>query len=111
PERRSVQINRVILETVELLAYSMRVDNVDVHTDLAPDCPALWADPHQLQQVVVNLITNAHQAMRAITGPREIRITSRWEREDGCIAFDVTDTGPGIPPHVRARIFEPFFTT
>jgi nitrogen-specific signal transduction histidine kinase/CheY-like chemotaxis protein len=111
PERSLVGINGLISETVELLAYSLRVDNVQVVTDLAPDCPVIWADPHQIQQVIVNLVSNARDALRATQGVHEIRITSRPGPEPGHVSFELVDTGPGIPPDVRARIFEPFFTT
>lgn len=111
PERGLVAINSLITDTVELLAYSVRVDNVEILTDLAPECPLIWADPHQIQQVIVNLLSNAHHALRGTQGVREIRITSRPGPEAGHVSLEIVDTGPGIPPDVRARIFEPFFTT
>jgi two-component system NtrC family sensor kinase len=111
PERRPVGINSLINETVELLAYSLRVDNVQVVTELAADCPLIWADPHQVQQVIVNLLSNANDAMRGMAGIKEIRIASRSGPEPGHITVELADTGPGIPAEVRARIFEPFFTT
>jgi len=94
-----------------LLEYSLRVDNVEVRLDLAPDLPVLWADPHQLQQVVVNLITNAHQAMRERQEPRWLTLTTRQDLGVERVRLEVADTGPGIPAELRTRIFEPFFTT
>ena len=95
---------------VELLAYELRSDQVEVAVDLADDLPVLWADPHQLHQVLVNLIANAHHAMRRQAKPRRIAI--RAHRVDGGgVRLELTDTGPGIAAEVVAKIFEPFFTT
>jgi signal transduction histidine kinase/ActR/RegA family two-component response regulator len=110
PERCRVALNRVIAEALELLAYPFALDNVETVLDLAADMPDLWADAHQLHQVVVNLLTNAHQAMRE-TQVRRLTITTRYDDARSVIFLQVADTGPGIPPAVQARVFEPFFTT
>ena len=111
PERCRVAVNGLVTDTIELLAYALRVDNVEVVTDLAADCPLIWADPHQIQQVIVNLLSNANHALRGTQGVRQIRITSRAGPDAGQITLEMVDTGPGIPAEVRARVFEPFFTT
>jgi two-component system NtrC family sensor kinase len=111
PERAAVALNTLVAETVELLAYPFRVDNVAVHLHLDDQVPPLWGDPHQLQQVLINLLTNAQQALRAAPGPREVTLTTQYDPAQHQIALAVTDTGPGIPPALHARIFEPFFTT
>jgi PAS domain S-box-containing protein len=111
PERQRVRINQIVREAVELLAYPLRVDNVEVRLDLADDLPALWADPHQLHQVVVNLITNAHHAMHGNTSTPRLTIRTRFDAAGPRVRLEVADTGPGIAPDVLARIFEPFFTT
>src|SRR5919109_1280062 len=72
PERQLVQLNTVVREAVELLAYPLRVDSVEVVFALADELPVLRADAHQLHQVVVNLVANAHQAMREVPGPRRL---------------------------------------
>ncbi len=110
PERQEVRLNQVDQEAAELLAYPLSVDNIEVRLDLAADPPVLWADPHQLHQVVVNLITNAHHAMRGRPGPR-LTLTTRLSREEQSIRLEVADTGIGIAPEIQGRIFEPFFTT
>jgi signal transduction histidine kinase/CheY-like chemotaxis protein len=110
PERRRVAINQVVTEAVELLAYPFGVDKILVSLDLAADLPPLWADAHQLKQVVTNLLTNAHQALRQVT-VRRLALSTRWDAERGRIVLRVADTGPGIPPGIQTRIFEPFFTT
>jgi len=111
PERVAVDFNRLIAETVDLLAYSLRIDNIAVHFSLAEDLPRLWADPHQLQQVVTNLLTNAHQVLRESSAPRQLTLTTRCNLAHTHVTLEVSDTGPGIPPALQSRIFEPFFTT
>jgi signal transduction histidine kinase/ActR/RegA family two-component response regulator len=111
PERAVVALNTLVAETLELLAYPFRVDNVAVHLCLDDQVPPLWGDPHQLQQVLINLLTNAQQALRAAPDVHEVTITTRYDPAQHRIALEVTDTGPGIPPALQARIFEPFFTT
>jgi len=111
PERQKVDANRVVREAAELLAYPLRVDNVEVRLELAEDLPTLWADPHQLHQVVVNLITNAHQAMHGSTSARRLTLRTQVRAEHSRVSIEVIDTGGGIPPEVLGRIFEPFFTT
>jgi two-component system NtrC family sensor kinase len=111
PERQRVRLNQIVREAVELLAYPLRVDTVEIQLDLADDLPALWADPHQLHQVVVNLITNAHHAMHGTTDARRLSIRTRSASGGSRLCLEVADTGPGIPPDVLERIFEPFFTT
>ncbi len=111
-ERQPLQLNRIINEAIELLAYPLRVDNVEVRRELADDLPWLWADPHQLHQVIVNLITNAHHAMRGSEARRQLTLTTRHHPADQAqVTVCVADTGTGIPPDVRTRMFEPFFTT
>jgi len=110
-EREPTSLNRVVQEAVELLAYPLRVDDVEVRLDLAPALPPIWADPHQLHQVIVNLVSNAHQAMRATPAGRRVTLATRLGPGPGQVRMEIADTGPGIPSEIRARIFEPFFTT
>ena len=72
PERTAVSLNSLVTDTLELLAYALRVDNIAVHLDLAEKLPLLWADANQIQQVITNLITNAHQALRGSSALREL---------------------------------------
>jgi signal transduction histidine kinase len=111
PERTDVRLHDVVQGAVELLAYELRVDDVEVAIDVQQDLPVLSADPHQLHQVLVNLLTNAHQAMRRSPQPRRITFTARHDAPRARVRLEVTDTGPGIPQALQARIFEPFFTT
>jgi PAS domain S-box-containing protein len=111
PQRTHVELNAIIHEAMTLLAYPLRVDNVDVQQNLADDLPPLWADRHQLHQVLINLITNAHQALRERPTPRRLELTTRYDSVASVVTLEVADTGPGIPPALQERIFEPFFTT
>jgi CheY-like chemotaxis protein len=111
PERGNVVLNQVVRDAVELLAYELRTDTVTVSLDLADDLPTLWADGHQLHQVLVNIVANAHQAMRHSLKPRHISITTRSALASQRVDLEITDSGPGIPAEIRAKIFEPFFTT
>jgi signal transduction histidine kinase/ActR/RegA family two-component response regulator len=110
-ERARVNVNGVLREAVEILGYQLRVAATDVIFDLPDTVPPVWADPHQLQQVAVNLITNAYHAMRGGASPRRLTVASRYDAQHARVIFSIADTGPGIPPDVQPRIFEPFFTT
>src|SRR5438128_192816 len=113
PERGAVSVNMVIQGALEMLAYELRTDSVEVTCEFAAGLPPLWADSHQLHQVLVNLIANAHHAMRKQPkpAPRRIRLASQLDREHQRVRLTVADTGPGIAPEIREKIFEPFFTT
>ncbi len=115
-ERVRTQINQVINSTITLLEYELRTHNVTVSLELA-DLPFMQADPHQLQQVFVNLINNSFQAMYQTHGGGHMVITTEHcasqfcEIGGNCIRVLVQDDGPGIPPGIKMRIFDPFFTT
>ena len=111
PERQEVNLNLVVDEALDLVGYALRTDGVEVTLELADDLPVLWADVHQLHQVLVNLITNGHHAMREKSEPRVLTIKTESDASRSRVSLSIADTGPGIPPVVRARIFEPFFTT
>lgn len=111
PERQRVSLNQVVQDALELLSYSLRLDNVEVTLDLAQDLPLLRADIHQLHQVVLNLVSNADYAMREVPSGRRLALTTRADPSRGRVILEVADTGPGIPPEIESRIFEPFFTT
>ena len=111
PERQVVRLNDIARDAAELLAYHLRVDGIEVRLDLEEGLPVLWADPHQLHQVVVNLITNARDELRKAPAPRRLTLRTRAGKTRGRVAVDVEDTGPGVSAEIRDRIFEPFFTT
>jgi two-component system, NtrC family, sensor kinase len=111
PERQVVRLNDIARDAAELLAYNLRVDGIEVRLDLEEGLPVLWADPHQLHQVVVNLITNARDELRKAPAPRRLTLRTHAGKTRGRVAVDVEDTGPGVSEEIRDRIFEPFFTT
>jgi len=114
PERRAVHLNEVIERTLSLRSYELKLENIDMELDLDPGLPQTLADATQLQQVVLNLIVNAEQAIvlareeEASAG--QILIRTRRLAGDR-LAMQVSDNGPGIPAEIIARIFDPFFTT
>ena len=109
PKRIAVDLNAIIREAVELLEADTRKRQVRVHTGLSA-LPALDADPVMLEQIVVNLVRNAMDAMRDTPATRrEVTISTR--REGSNAVLQISDRGSGIPPETAARLFEPFFTT
>jgi PAS domain S-box-containing protein len=114
PERRAVHLNDVIERTLFLRAYELKLQNIEVELALDPELPQTLADAAQLQQVVLNLIVNAEQAIVTARGEelRNGRILIRTRRLVGNrLAMEVSDDGPGISPELVPRIFDPFFTT
>ena len=109
PERARLDVNDVVQKTLSLRSYHLRTEKIAVDTRLDPRLPATWADAQQIQQVVLNLLVNAEQAIEASGHGDRIGFTTR--AVEGGIDLVVEDNGPGIPPEVRSRIFEPFFTT
>lgn len=110
PERTRVDLNEIVERTLALRSYELRVENIVVECDLTADLPETMADPYQLQQVVLNLLMNAEQALLQERGRGNVRIRTRSSGENR-IALEVSDDGPGIPREIASRIFDPFFTT
>ncbi len=100
-----------LTEKVLALTFGeLHVAEVKVSKDIAPGLPPVWADANQLQQVLVNLITNAKQAMADVAGERRLRICLQ-RADPERVRIQVEDTGPGIPADVISKIFDPFVTT
>jgi two-component system NtrC family sensor kinase len=108
PHREPLDLNLVVTRTLRLRHYQLSTNDIHVETALGRELPSVVGDARQLQQVCLNLVTNAVQAM-APMGTGRLRVTTRLEGSS--VILEMTDTGPGIPPSARARIFEPFFTT
>jgi C4-dicarboxylate-specific signal transduction histidine kinase len=110
PRRTELDINEIIQEVITLLRNELSRNRVSLRTDFASNLPRVPGDPVQLQQVLINLILNAIEAMRTSTDrTRELRIRSA--RNADRILVQVQDSGPGIKPELAGGIFEPFFTT
>lgn len=110
-EREDLGINEVVLEVIGLTRSEMSDRGVLVRTNLTEGLPCILSDRVQLQQVILNLIMNAIEAMDEVAeGSRELLI-STGNAEAGGVLLTVTDTGPGLSPASPARIFEAFYTT
>ncbi|HLQ68635.1 MAG TPA: ATP-binding protein, partial [Gemmatimonadales bacterium] len=109
-EQLPVDLNDVIRRTLSLTSYDMKLNDITVTRELSGALPEVMGDRHGLQQVVLNLITNAAQAVADNPRERAREITvSTWF--DGQVHLRVADTGPGIPEQVLQSVFTPFFTT
>jgi NO-binding membrane sensor protein with MHYT domain/signal transduction histidine kinase len=109
-DRELVDVNEVIREMIVLLGRETRRHNILVATDLAADLPPVMADRVQLQQVLMNLMMNAVDAMNDVDGTRELDIKSHWA-ENEQLLVSVSDTGVGLPSQEVEQIFDAFFTT
>lgn len=107
--RDYLDMNDIIERTVELRAYQLRVSNIEVRQKLAARPLGVLADASQMQQVLLNLINNAHDAIKDYKAGGTITITSRLV--DGMVQVEVQDDGPGLGAKARKHLFEPFFTT
>ena len=109
--RAMVDVNLVVRETLALRAYEQRVTNIAVIDALAAGLPQVFADGHQVQLVLLNLVINAEQAMLTANG-RGILVVRTWhDAEQESVILEVNDDGPGIPDDLQPKIFDPFFTT
>jgi len=109
PEKQYEDINRIIRESSEFRAYQLSMDNIELKLDLGDTVPGTMLDAGQIQQVLVNLINNAGDAVREKGTGGTIEISSR--AANGKIIVSVSDTGKGFSEEVAGRIFDPFFTT
>ncbi|HEV2297010.1 MAG TPA: ATP-binding protein [Candidatus Acidoferrales bacterium] len=110
PERTRVDINEIVERTVALRGYELKIENIAIAANLAPGLPPTLADPFQLQQVILNLLVNAEQAILESRGSGRIEIRTR-KISPARLGIEVSDDGPGVPHEIASRIFDPFFTT
>jgi two-component system NtrC family sensor kinase len=111
PERTLSDINDILEKTVELRSYELQVNNIEISRELDRKLPKTIADAHQLQQVFLNVLTNAEQAMLEAHGKGRLIIRTRTNAQNSHIVTEVIDDGPGIAENYLTRIFDPFFTT
>jgi signal transduction histidine kinase len=108
PERRPCILADQVRRVLALTDYQIERAAVRVVTEFE-DCPPVWADENQIQQVLLNLVQNALHAMAPHDGPRVLTLRTRPAAD--LVAVEVLDTGPGIPAEALPRVFDPFFTT
>jgi len=111
PERKPTNVNDILERTLDLRGYELSVNNIMLARELDRGLPSTIADGHQLQQVFLNLITNAEQAMLEAHGRGVLTIRSKTDAQNNRIVVEIQDDGPGIPEKMLTRIFDPFFTT
>lgn len=109
PERKLVKLHDLIEATIEILAYQLRTSNIQVTTRFDPNLPKVMADAHQVQQVFLNILNNARQAIEAHRPKGSIVITTEAVGDTICVV--IQDDGPGISAENLQKIFNPFFTT
>ena len=111
PERAAVKLNAVIEQTLALRTHQLALSGIAVDTAFEPELPDITGDAQQLEQVFLNLLLNAEQAIREVKSQGHILVRTRMSPDGRTIHADVIDDGPGIPPEALPRVFEPFFTT
>jgi two-component system NtrC family sensor kinase len=109
-EKSFANLNQVLENTLELRAYDLNVRGIRLERDFEEPAPSTMVDVYQLQQVILNLVTNAEQAMAEIERPHH-RLTLRSLTQRDSVRIEIEDTGPGIPQESLERIFNPFYTT
>ena len=103
----NVDINQILHEILELVRHKSRYDKIDIRTDLHGDLPIVTGDPSGLRQVFMNLLLNAHQAIK---GSGLVEISTR-QADTGTVSVSVRDSGCGIPKETIDQIWDPFFST
>jgi two-component system cell cycle sensor histidine kinase/response regulator CckA len=109
--RMMVDVNHIVGETLALRAYDQRLTNIRVIEALAAGLPHVFADGHQMQQVLLNLVINAEQAMLSANGHGVLVVRSWHDVDHDSVILEINDDGPGIPEDLQPKIFDPFFTT
>ncbi|NQT30890.1 MAG: two-component sensor histidine kinase, partial [Deltaproteobacteria bacterium] len=108
-QKQYSDINDILESALELRAYELKTSNIEVVTDLTPGLPEIMLDFHQIQEVFLNIILNAEQAITEANGGG--KLTIKTEERKGDIRTTFTDNGPGIPAENLEKIFDPFFST
>ena len=110
-EKTAVDLNDVATRTSLLIVYELQLHGIELESALSPEPVVILGDRYELQQVLLNLVNNAVQAVNGLESGRPRRISIITARPDGMATLAVRDSGPGVPPHLASYLFTPFFTT
>ena len=107
----AVNLNDVVRSAIDLVSYRFLIDEITIEGKLDHTLPTVIGDANRLEQVVVNLLSNALDALRRVKPPRRLIVDSFLDDTGGRVCVTVTDNGPGIAPEIAERLFRPFATT
>ena len=112
-EKRSatVNMNDVVRSAIDLVSYRFSIDEISIEGRLDPELPTVVGDANRLEQVIVNLLSNALDALRSVKPPRRLIVDSFTDDTGSRVCVTVTDNGPGVAPEIAARLFRPFAST
>jgi two-component system, NtrC family, sensor kinase len=108
-ERTTANINDIVKTTISLRSYEFGSANIRLFESYAEGLPPVVVNPEEIQQVILNLVLNAEQAMRAAHRSGTLTVTTNWV--DEMVTIEIQDDGPGVPSALAGRVFEPFFST
>ncbi len=111
PEKSSVDLKDVVARTALLISYELKLRSIELERRILPEPAVVLGDRYELQQVLLNLLTNAVQALSHLPDDARRRILIEVTRADGHIVMRVVDSGPGVPAELAGQLFTPFFTT
>ena len=109
PKLILTDINQPIEEAINLSSVTLRKSGIKIEKILANDLPPCHVDPLLIEEVILNLVTNATEAMKNMDGVKIIKVTSSMEKNS--VLMRVSDSGPGVTPNLKGKIFDPFYTT
>ena len=107
-EFASVNVNNAVENALAIVNHQLSMNRITISTNFAHDLPSVFGNTNQLEQVVMNILINAQQAMKGNTG--EVNVVTKYSKSN-YVEICIKDTGPGISPDIQSKIFEPFFTT
>ncbi|MFN2571016.1 MAG: ATP-binding protein [Gemmatimonadales bacterium] len=107
----TVNMNDVVRSAIDLVSYRFTIEEISIEGRLDPELPTVIGDGNRLEQVIVNLLSNALDALRAVKPPRRLIVDSFPDETGGRVCVTVTDNGPGVAPEIAPRLFRPFAST
>jgi len=108
-ERELLNVHEILEYVIGLKKHYMSFDDILLMVDFAPNIPEIMGNADSLQHIFINIMNNAHQALKSHRGTRKVAIRTRFKKDTIQIIFQ--DTGPGVAPELKERLFEPFFST